>query len=376
MERKIKVHLIPGNLPLYKELVKHPPKGIDYYPKKTDVKKGIETYHSITQSLKRRLVTFAINKLSIPKMLYVHTDADIIHSNRGILILNKKPWVIDIDYVGYFFNGVKKMKDRNYRNKVLGFLNSEYCKKIIAWSNVARLSIVNSFDSKDIKNKTNVVYPATQTFNFHKERPKEKLRLLFVASQFYYKGGKEVLEAFSILRRKYDLELIVKSDVPKTIMSKYNTSEIKYYPYRTQLLSRTQLIKNFFAKSDIFVYPTHGDLFGLGLLDAMSVGLPIVTTNVFAIPEIVEDYKGGFIIKEPYARYSKNYIFQQTTVFKNRDYSNFVKQIVRKISLLIENPSLRRKMGRYNRKLVEKGKFSIKERNKKLKSIYEEALNY
>jgi hypothetical protein len=31
-------------------------------------------------------------------------------------------------------------------------------------------------------------------------------------------------------------------------------------------------------------------------------------------------------------------------------------------------------MGRYGRMLVEKGKFSIKERNKKLKEIYEEAI--
>jgi len=33
-------------------------------------------------------------------------------------------------------------------------------------------------------------------------------------------------------------------------------------------------------------------------------------------------------------------------------------------------------MGKYNRQLIEKGKFSIKERNKKLRRIYEEALRY
>jgi len=53
-----------------------------------------------------------------------------------------------------------------------------------------------------------------------------------------------------------------------------------------------------------------------------------------------------------------------------------INQLVEKISLLIEDSSLRKRMGRYGRRLVEKGKFSIKERNKKLLKIYQESLRY
>ena len=41
---------------------------------------------------------------------------------------------------------------------------------------------------------------------------------------------------------------------------------------------------------------------------------------------------------------------------------------------MIEDSSLRKKMSKASRKLVESGKFSIKYRNKKLKNIYNESL--
>jgi glycosyltransferase involved in cell wall biosynthesis len=51
-----------------------------------------------------------------------------------------------------------------------------------------------------------------------------------------------------------------------------------------------------------------------------------------------------------------------------------VNQIVEKVSLLIENSSLRREIGRNARHLVEKGEFSVKRRNEKLKRIFDEAI--
>jgi glycosyltransferase involved in cell wall biosynthesis len=63
------------------------------------------------------------------------------------------------------------------------------------------------------------------------------------------------------------------------------------------------------------------------------------------------------------------------TAFRiDQEGEKLIDEIVDKVSLLIENSSLRKRMGRYGRKLVERGKFSIKERNKKLKRIYEKAI--
>jgi glycosyltransferase involved in cell wall biosynthesis len=107
----------------------------------------------------------------------------------------------------------------------------------------------------------------------------------------------------------------------------------------------------------------------------MSVGLPIVATSIFAIPEIVEDGKNGFLISSPISDFRKDFVIEMfdREVLKRKKLSIVASQLVEKLSLLIESSSLRRKMGRYGRMLVEKGRFSIKERNKKLRKIYEEA---
>jgi regulator of replication initiation timing len=51
-----------------------------------------------------------------------------------------------------------------------------------------------------------------------------------------------------------------------------------------------------------------------------------------------------------------------------------VKQIIEKTSLLVEDASLRRRLGREARRSIEEGEFSIKTRNGKLKRIFDEAI--
>jgi len=369
--KEMKVHLLVGNLPLYTELFEHPPKGIKYLGKPT---KGVKEYYSKINWLKRKFLLYFNKVCKLPRMMYVFTNADLIHSNRGICILNRKPWVIDMDHASAFvgFNH-ETWKNLRYRGVVKRFLLSKYCKKIMAWSTAAKHSLLNSFPKNErLKEKIEVLYPATLYYKIRKSK-NEVLTLLFVGSLFKEKGGQEVLESFKILRKRYDLRLLIKADVPTNLKRKYNFKEIEYFSYKHEILSRIELLKKFFAKADIFVYPTYFDIFGLCLLDALATGLPIVATNVFAVPEIVEDGKGGFLINSPIKWHDETYLWNPTP-FSIKRRKIVVNQLVNKLSMLIENSFLRKKMSRYNKKLVVKGKFSIKERNKKLKKIYEESV--
>ena len=243
----------------------------------------------------------------------------------------------------------------------------------MAWSIAAKKSLLNSFsNTKKIEGKIEIVYPAVLPYKGKKKIDKKFVTLLFVGSIFEGKGGLEVLKSFAVLRKKYDVKLIIKADVPERIKKKFNFRNIEFYPYKTEILPRVKLLENFFARADIFVYPTYCDIFGLCLLDALSVGIPIIATDIFAVPEIVEDSKNGFLIHSPIRWHDKNYLWNPRRFKKNRKL--IVNQLIKKISLLIENSSLRKKMGRYGRELVKNGKFSIKKRNKKLKRIYEEVL--
>jgi len=368
----IKVYLLVGNLPLYREMLRFPPSTVIYHS--NIFSEGAKSYYSKINEIKRRL-TLAINSFfMLPRIIYVKNNFDVIHSNRGICILNKTPWVIDIDHPSAFIGFSYRWKYKRYRRIPERFLSSYWCKKIIPWSFAAMKAIFNSFpNNRKIKEKTEILYPATHPYK-GKIKEKEYTTLLYVSSLFKEKGGLEVLRAFEILRKKFDLKLIVKSDVPEDIKKRYNYPEIEYHPYRKEILPREELLNKFFSKSDIFIYPTYCDIFGLCLLDALSVGLPIVSTNVFAVPEIVEDGKNGFLINSPITWHDDKY-FWSPRGGSEKDRKLIVNQLVEKTSLLIEDSSLRRKMGRYGRKLVEKGKFSIEERNKKLKRIYEEAIS-
>jgi len=86
---------------------------------------------------------------------------------------------------------------------------------------------------------------------------------------------------------------------------------------------RTELMR----QSDIFIFPTLRDVFGLVLLHAMAEGLPVVASVEGTIPEIVEDKKGGFLFSKGDEKQLAMYVLQ-----------------------LAEDKSLREDMGKSNRK--------------------------
>ena len=56
-------------------------------------------------------------------------------------------------------------------------------------------------------------------------------------------------------------------------------------------------IKTYFQAADIFVLPTRGDVWGLVVNEALSFGLPVVTTNrCVAGLELIRDGENGYLV--------------------------------------------------------------------------------
>jgi glycosyltransferase involved in cell wall biosynthesis len=82
--------------------------------------------------------------------------------------------------------------------------------------------------------------------------------------------------------------------------------------------------EKFFTKADIFIFPTyyHNEAFSLVNLEAMQYGLPVISTREGGIPDVVEDGVTGYLVNK----------------MDPQDLAD-------KIEILIQQPSLRQKMG-------------------------------
>jgi glycosyltransferase involved in cell wall biosynthesis len=56
-------------------------------------------------------------------------------------------------------------------------------------------------------------------------------------------------------------------------------------------------IKTWYCASDIFVLPSEGDIWGLVVNEALSLGVPVVCTDVIGASELVKDGWNGFLVK-------------------------------------------------------------------------------
>jgi glycosyltransferase involved in cell wall biosynthesis len=106
-----------------------------------------------------------------------------------------------------------------------------------------------------------------------------------------------------------------------------------------------------YRNCDILLFPTVREGFGLAPAEAMACGLPVVATDCSALPELIDNGKGGFLCP-----------LGDVDAFADR------------IRHLAENPPLRREMGDYNRAKVEK-MFTLDRMVSQYKELFEEVLS-
>ncbi|MEM4640999.1 MAG: glycosyltransferase family 4 protein [Candidatus Pacearchaeota archaeon] len=371
----IKVKLLAGTHAVYKEILNFPPYNISYdYPKFIS-----EFHYGLKSQLKRRISSLVYNIFRLPRLVYIPKDKNqIIHSCRGILIINKKPWIIDFEHIvactWYNFYKINQMR---YKKIIEKFFSSTYCKAILPWSYSAKQTIFHYLNASHFKDKIEVVYPAIHEIKNIKKEKSEKIRILFVGHAFLAKGGLNVVEAFKILSKKYDIELTMITDLPKVYEKLKQIYGITFIPS----LPREKVFE-YYKKADIFCLPTYVDSFGFVLLEAKAFGLPIVASDFFAIPKLIQDGENGFLVKIPekikkfpFTKNPKKDVPYYLNYINKGKHKELVVQLVEKLKFLIENERLRKNFIKKGLKEIEKGKFSIKERNKKLKEIYENAIS-
>jgi glycosyltransferase involved in cell wall biosynthesis len=204
-----------------------------------------------------------------------------------------KPFVIELDnpYVLSYYNQsflhlrLSAIKRKLRTARFVTFL-----------SETARNHFLELFGN-EFSNKSKVLPPFMEdNYKRNKRVSDGKVRFLFVGLGFRRKGGPELLKAFSALPYENALLTIV-APVGDDIKLKYaNDKRITFLPPQPREVLFTQL----YPTHDIFVFPSILETLGVVILEALSFGMGIITTDVYATPEMVQNERNGVLIPHPF----------------------------------------------------------------------------
>lgn len=119
------------------------------------------------------------------------------------------------------------------------------------------------------------------------EKKYDNKNILFVGKDWERKGGDDLILAFKkVIQLIPDAKLIIVGSNPNinhpsiTLIGKIELSKIDYY----------------YLNAQIFCLPTKIEPFGISFLEAMSCKLPVIGSNIGAIPDFIEHGSNGYLI--------------------------------------------------------------------------------
>jgi glycosyltransferase involved in cell wall biosynthesis len=113
------------------------------------------------------------------------------------------------------------------------------------------------------------------------------VRILFTGGNFTRKGGPILLDWVRRTRhRNVEVHFVTLNSIPSTDRVVVHTGMRANSP---ELVALAQ-------SCDIFALPTRGDCFSFAGIEAHSVGMPVVISNVGGISEIVSDGESGYLV--------------------------------------------------------------------------------
>ncbi|MBQ8543012.1 MAG: glycosyltransferase family 4 protein [Bacteroidaceae bacterium] len=197
------------------------------------------------------------------------------------------------------------------------------------------------------KGKIEVLYNPCPNVTKNNTIKSDNNTILFAATLYKAKGYLDLIEAFGKVAKKYpEWRLLLAGNGDKQegieMAKKYGVEE------RVEFLGwiKDKRKEEIFRTSTIFCLPSYAEGFPMAVLDAWAYGLPVITTPVGGIPDIVTDGKNGLLFTPG-----------DTTMLSE------------KLELLIGDTTLRQRLSYEARKLADTT-FNIKTISKYLSGIY------
>ncbi|MEM2806769.1 MAG: glycosyltransferase family 4 protein [Candidatus Bathyarchaeia archaeon] len=251
-------------------------------------------------------------------------------------------------------------------NHILRFFEYRLLKRsdeIIAVSKYTKKELLENYDLN--ANKINVIYNGVNVDKFKPSSNKDKIKkelglnddkiILYVGRLYCRKGLPTLLRAAPLILRKF-------KDVKFVISGKgFGSEEDRFRAFADRLKVGKNItfigyfpdekLPKLYQAADIFVLPSVYENLPFALLEAMATALPVITTNVGGIPEVIQDGKNGLL-------------------FNPFDFRG----LADKVSYLLENPAFASEIGFSSRKTVEE-KFDWRHIVKQVLKVYDKVLS-
>ena len=220
-------------------------------------------------------------------------DTVILNGNRPIYF---SMFFFNVYKIAYKHTGINAISNPFKKAFSLLLLNLNYffVKKIVVlYYNASNEVILN-------KSKIEII-PNTIVFQ-HVSRNEslknsEIINLVCVSRIEENKGIKFLLDTFLRTYNLFSINVCLNIFGDGPLLDEYISYYEKSNPLKVKFHGFTDNVNEILKSADVFILPSKFEAFPLSILEAMSVGLPIVSTNTGGIADMVIDGKNGFLVK-------------------------------------------------------------------------------
>ncbi len=217
-------------------------------------------------------------------------------------------------YITTFETTVPRYSSRGFLfRRAIDSLLSDQCRQLLALSACTKRRQALEMEAlghPELMEKIQVLHPPQRLLCTEEEISRKfetphPLTFVFVGKAFFRKGGGELLRALVRVRKEFPIELNIIGNVGyrdymdnplrddmqavQRLLDE-NKEWIHFYPS----LPNAQVLE-LMQQSDIGLLPTRGDTYGYSVLEMQAAGLPCITTDLRALPEINDDACGWLI---------------------------------------------------------------------------------
>lgn len=138
----------------------------------------------------------------------------------------------------------------------------------------------------------------SRTVNFSRYPVKKGFKILFPGGPKLNKGGDILIEALNdVIKEAPDIDLYIALDVPEDHVIRRMVKDYKL-EHRVHFVGflKTQDYMSLLSQMDVLALPSRMEGFGMAYLEAMSLGVPVIASNVGGGAEIVKNNRNGLVV--------------------------------------------------------------------------------